>query len=86
VSTQASDDDAVMVREVNGEILVLDNRSQQIHQLNGTASFIWRSHRQGACVQDTTAAFAAVFDVDDDTARSDVAKTLEWLLELNLLR
>lgn len=86
MSTPTSDDDAVMVREVNGEILVLDNRSSQIHQLNGTASFIWRSCRQGASVPDTAAAFAQAFGVDDDTARCDVAQTVEQLRVLNLLQ
>ncbi len=85
MGTHAAEDDAVMIREVNGEVLLLDNRTDQIHQLNGTASFIWRLCRQGASVQDTAAEFAQAFDIDEKTAQDDVAKTLAQLRVLNLL-
>ena len=85
MSTHAADDDAVMIREVNGEVLLLDSRTDQIHQLNGTASFIWRMCRQGASEQDTAARFALAFDVDEKTALDDVAKMQAQLRVLNLL-
>jgi hypothetical protein len=86
MSTSPSDDNALVFREVNGEILALDSRSSQIHQLNGTASFIWRACSQSTSVHDTAAAFAAAFHVDEETARSDVANTVQRLRLLNLVR
>jgi hypothetical protein len=85
MSTQPSDEGALVFREVNGEILALDDRSHQVHQLNGTASFIWRTYRNSGSLEDTAAAFAAAFDVDDETARSDVADTVQRLRLLNLV-
>ena len=86
MSTPPSDNDALVFREVDGEILVLDNRSSQIHQLNGTASFIWQACRQSSSEQDIADAFAAAFHVDEETARSDVANTVQRLRLLNLVR
>lgn len=86
MNTPPSDNDALVFREVNGEILVLDNRSSQIHQLNGTASFIWQTYRQSTSEQDTAAAVAAAFQIDEETARSDVANTVQRLRLLNLVR
>ncbi len=79
------EDGALVFREVNGEILALDNRSNQIHQLNSTASFIWRLCRDGVDEHETAVAFAAVFEVDDETARGDVADTVQRLRMLNLV-
>ena len=44
-------DESVMVREIDGEIVVLDTRSSQVHQLNRTASFIWRMCAQASTPQ-----------------------------------
>ena len=86
MSTQPSDEGALVFREVDGEVLALDSSSHQVHQLNGTASFIWRAYRHTSSLQDTAAAFAAAFDVDEETARSDVADTVQRLRLLNLVR
>lgn len=78
-------DDSLMVREIDGELLVLDMRSSQIHQLNRTAGFIWRMCEGGATPQIIAAALVNEFAVDEETALEDAAKTLTRLQSLNLL-
>ena len=74
-----------MVREVDGEILVLDTLSNQVHQLNRTASFIWRMGNEGTLPQTIASALAAEFTVDEATVFTDVVETLAKLRSLNLL-
>jgi hypothetical protein len=78
-------DDSITVREVDGEILVLDLRSNQVHQFNQTASFIWKCCGQGMAPDVIAAALAAEFDVDGETARRDVEDTLFRLRTIDLL-
>ena len=86
MSIEAPDDEAVIFREVDGEILALDTRSNQIHQLNRTASLIWRMCRHGATAEEIAAELVDGFHVDDMTARRDIARTVERLRALNLLK
>jgi hypothetical protein len=76
---------SVVVREVDGEVLLLDIESNQIHQLNETASFIWRNCRDAASVLEITRSLAGKFDVDEETAAKDVAAVLDKLQTLNLI-
>lgn len=74
-----------MVREIDGEFLVLDTVSNQVHQLNRTASFIWRMCGDGVSTQTIASALAAEFAVDEETALKDTVETLATLRGLNLL-
>ncbi|MEO6030452.1 MAG: PqqD family protein [Burkholderiaceae bacterium] len=85
MNTAIQRDEAVMVREIDGEIVVLDTRANQVHQLNRTASFIWRMCAPGTTPQAMASALAAEFAVDEATALDDVLKTLAQLRSLNLL-
>jgi hypothetical protein len=77
--------DFTISREVNGETLVLDGRAELIHQLNPTASLIWRQAQSGSAAGEIAAALAEQYDVDLETAHRDVAATLDRLKELNLV-
>jgi hypothetical protein len=77
--------DLSISREVNGELLVLDERAQVIHQLNPTASFIWQQARSGSAAAEIAAALVEQYDIDPETAHRDVATTLARLKELNLV-
>ena len=77
--------DLSISREVNGEMLVLDERAQVIHQLNPTASFIWQQAQRGSTADGIAAALAEQYDVSLETAHRDVASTLARLKELNLV-
>ncbi len=75
----------MIVREVDGELLILDTVSNHIHQLNETASVVWRMRRDGATPQAIAAILAADFAVDEAQALTDVHTTLQRLESLNLL-
>ena len=85
VSIAIRRDESVMVREIDGEILMLDTLSNQIHHLNRTASFIWRMCDLGNVPETIASALAAEFAVDEQTALKDVVETLSKLRSLNLL-
>lgn len=75
----------MVVREVDGEVLVLDTRSNRIHQLNATASLIWRGCREGREPARIASELAVKFDVDEETALRDVHETMSKLRALELL-
>jgi hypothetical protein len=77
--------DSVMVREVDPEVLLLDTEADQIHQLNQTASFIWRRCEEVGSAEELAALVAAQFDVGQDLILKDVIETLDKLRALNLI-
>ena len=56
----------LMEREVDGEVLLLDTESNLIHQLNRTASFIWRKCQEGVSAGEIARLVAENFDVEED--------------------
>lgn len=77
--------DEVIVRDIDGEILILDRVADRVHQLNVTASFIWRLHAEGLQPAAIAEAFAAEFGTDVDTATQDTRNTLTQLRDLHLV-
>lgn len=75
---------SVMVREIDGETLLLDLQRNLIHQLNRTASVIWH-----LCEANSppviASALAAEFEIDEAAALADVEKTLRSLEALRLI-
>jgi hypothetical protein len=78
-------DQAIMVREIDGQLVVLDTEANKLHQLNVTAGFIWRLCETGASIDTIAARLAESFDVAEPTARQDVLQTLATLRDLNLI-
>lgn len=78
-------DDSIMTREVDGEIVVLDVKSNRVHQLNATASFVWRQCVEGADPDEIAARLAEAFDVAIEVARRDTQTVLEALRQLRLI-
>jgi Coenzyme PQQ synthesis protein D (PqqD) len=77
--------DSLMVREVDGELLLLDTSSNRIHQLNRTASFIWQHCDDVGSEAELAAELAVEFDVEEGQALNDVTKTLHTLRSLELV-
>ena len=68
--------DTLTIREVDGELLILDVAANRIHQLNRTATLIWQR-----CESDTAEGIASQiaerFEIDKETALADVRHTIE---------
>jgi hypothetical protein len=75
----------VMIHEVDPEVLLLDTEADQIHQLNETASFIWRKCDEVGSANEMAVLLAKEFDVGQDIALMDVVETLNKLRALNLI-
>jgi hypothetical protein len=75
----------VHARLVDGEVVVLDRKTDLVHQLNATASFIWQRCDGRATRHDMAAQLVEAFEVDADTATAAVASALEQLARLGLL-
>ena len=77
--------DGLLVREVDGEVLVLDAEADRIHQLNASASLIWRLHEGGVDAAEIASALAIEFDLDKHRADTDVKAALEQFRALKLI-
>jgi len=75
----------VTVRPVEDELLLLNTETQRIHQLNPTASLIWRCCGEAASEHEIACLLAAKYAVDEDIALKDVAETLRQFHELGLV-
>ena len=75
----------VMVRQVGQELLLLDTASNQIHQLNQTASFIWNKCDDARSSDDIARLLATEYEISYRLAIRDVVQTLEKLREVNLI-
>ena len=75
----------VMVRDIDREVLLLDTESNQIHQLNLTASFIWRKCDEARSTEEMAKLLVQEFDVEEDIALRDVIETVARLRALNLV-
>jgi Coenzyme PQQ synthesis protein D (PqqD) len=73
------------MREIDGEVLILDRRAGRIHQLNRTASYIWDRCDGAVTVDEIARDLVRVFDVDPGRASADVAATVAQLHERSLL-
>jgi len=75
----------IIIREVGDELLLLDVEADLVHQLNETASSIWRSCDDAASPEAIADLLAARYDVDAEVALKDVRDTVEKLRALKLV-
>jgi hypothetical protein len=76
---------AVIEREVEDGVLLLDEESGRIHQLNETASFIWRQCKGLDSATEIASSVAQAYSVNGEVAARDVVQMLSKLQDLNLL-
>ena len=75
----------VILQEVDGESLILDNNTQEIHQLNDTATFIWQRCTGNNSIANIISQVIKNYDISDDSARADVLGVISNLKDLKLL-
>jgi hypothetical protein len=75
----------VSARAIGDDLLLLNTDTRRIHQLNATASFIWRCCEGSASAEEIAHLMVAKFAVDEHKALRDVVDTLNRLRELSLV-
>ncbi|MFN2308584.1 MAG: PqqD family protein [Gammaproteobacteria bacterium] len=78
--------DNLLVREVEGETVVLNRADGHIHTLNHTASLIWHALDGKRSIEDIVRLLVEGFAVDHATAQTDVTEAINNLKNLNLLQ
>lgn len=74
----------VLVRELDGEVLILDTVADRIHRLNASAALVWRLHEDGATERAIVDALVDRYDVAPDVALRDVRDTIVSLRQLDV--
>lgn len=77
--------ESLTVQAVDDEILILDLESNQIHQLNSSASFIWELCEGGITADQLAEKYAAHYEIGSDAAMTDVKQVTEQLCDMGLL-
>ena len=75
----------VKVRAIGDDLLLLNTNTHRIHQLNATASFIWRCCERSVSAEEIAKMMSGRFAVDEHKALQDVVETLDRLRELCLV-
>ena len=75
----------LVVQAVDNEVLILDLESNQIHQLNSSAGFLWNVYNDASTLERLQSIYAAHYDVASATAEADVRNVLDQLLSIGLL-
>lgn len=75
----------VLVREIDGELVILDRCRGVVHQLNETATLVWKGCDGERTVREIAGELSRAYDVTVDTAERDVTATVRLLADLGLL-
>ncbi len=59
-------------QEMDGQVLVLMPKQNTVHELNSTASFIWKNIDGVRTIRDLAALLAEEFEVSNDVAIKDI--------------
>ena len=76
---------SVIVRELGDELVILDPRSNRVHQLNRTAAFVWSEFCKGVQPEAIPQHLVCEFEVESETAVLDSRKVVADLHTLGLL-
>ena len=85
MATFVKRDTGLVVRDIGDELLLLDLASNQVHQLNRTASFVWRQCGSRASVEEIRGAVLAAFDIAEEVVDKDLPSILQTLERLGLV-
>ena len=66
-------------REVNGDLLVVDQDTNKIHQLNATAQFVWQQCDGETTIATISQKLSDEFEISIDQALGDTATLLDTL-------
>ena len=69
-----------------GEVVLLDENTDELIGLNGTASEIWQLLSEGATPEEVARRLEAKYDVEPDRLRADLADLVETLMARGMLK
>lgn len=72
-------------QEVDGKVVILSPETTMSHELNETSSFVWKKIEQEIVFTDLLQALIDEFQVDKDTAKSDLKELIKAFKEKSLL-
>ncbi|MBO9531432.1 MAG: PqqD family protein [Solirubrobacteraceae bacterium] len=75
----------VSFREIDGEIIVLDERTWRYLHLNGSGAVLWARLMEGGDAESLAAALITEYGIDQELADRDAAAFLADLLERELI-
>lgn len=75
----------ITVQAVEDETLLLDLASNNIHQLNTSASFIWQNCDGNNTEADLEKLLLNQYEIDAATAKQDTKNIINQLLEMRLI-
>ena len=64
------------IENADGELIILDKAAGKVHQLNSSASFVWNCLSDGLAIDEIALMLSEAFDIEPETARSDVQAAL----------
>lgn len=72
-------------REIDGEVVIISPEDSVVHELNATASFLWKQLNGRRNVKELAGMLAREFEVDLETARADTSELMSFLHQRRLL-
>ncbi len=72
-------------RELEGQVVIMSPEDSVLHELNETASFIWKRANGERCIEEIASELSAEFEVDQATALLDTQALLSELFAKRLL-
>ena len=64
------------IENADGELIILDKAAGKVHQLNSSASFVWSCLSDGLAIDEIALMLSEAFDLEPETALSDVQAAL----------
>jgi hypothetical protein len=75
----------LIIREIGDEFLILDTVTDQVHQLNRTAAFVWHHLQEPREPEQISEALAQQYEISAECALQDVTEMILQLRTLNLI-
>lgn len=75
----------IIFREIDGQSVLLNDEKGEIHQLNETASFIWKNCSGNNSLQSLVDLLKENFQTDSENIEKDVKNIIEMLGKLHLI-
>jgi phosphoenolpyruvate synthase/pyruvate phosphate dikinase len=71
-------------REVDGEMVIISPEDSQVHELNETASLIWK-HAGGESLEEMAERISAEYEISLEAARADIGELVAALEQKQLV-